>query len=187
MNIIRPLLEYLGIGDCSESDAMPPPENVSPLSGRRLLKSLVLTTALLMVAFSVGWRMRGDTAPAFAARTVVGFEDALASIDQVGAECDEPLEIVRRDGNTFATCRGSRRFDLHVFGTIDEAYESFDLATLLGCYTVGDLPHKQWFLIRGANWNLLTHHRGLVGDLERLRNVTVTTGGCDAPSTGMVV
>lgn len=164
-----------------------PATNSSP---RRLLATAwgwigdVWVVALALVVGAVfGW-MYVDDEPLFAERPASRHSDVLELISLVGVVCSEPLDTADVESGVMSTCRGTDRFSLHVADSIEEAYVSFDLASQLGCYTVGNLPHPKFFLARSATWTLLTHDRGVAEALLRIRGVTVTTGRCEVPNTG---
>lgn len=182
MNIVKPVLSYLGIGvvDAPDVAAAQPVARTTPWY-RSLYFGCVLL-ACLVLSFLIGWQQRGRTVPQFAERPISTANSVLAQIGSLGIECDEALEFSERPSGSWVFCNGSPRFDLHVSPSIEDAYEAFDLASLLGCYTVGNLPFKQFYLARESNWNLLTHDEELATDLARLNGVTITVGACDVPT-----
>ncbi|MFM7252957.1 MAG: hypothetical protein ACKO27_07810, partial [Ilumatobacteraceae bacterium] len=128
----------------------------------------VLVLGCLGASYVLGWQRRDESVPRFAERPTATADSVLARIGGLGVECDEPLEYSERSSGSWVFCKGSPRFDLHVSPSVEEAYEAFDLASLLGCYTVGNLPFKQFYLARDSNWNLLTHDEELATGLARL-------------------
>lgn len=148
---------------------------------------LTMTIALTLVALGIviGARVIAPSGAVFEDRPTYSMDDVLDLIDSVGVECAAPLVMIDRDDGVFGSCTSDPRFDLHVSESVAKSYESFDLATQLGCHTVGDIPHTQWFVARSSNWNLLTHSRTTADALARLVAVTITAGGCDIASNGL--
>ncbi|MFM8311650.1 MAG: hypothetical protein ACKOAZ_07090, partial [Ilumatobacteraceae bacterium] len=156
MKIVKPVLDYLGIelgASPTDAPAAPPPPPRSRWYHSVITCLLVL--GCLGSSYFIGWQRRGESVPQFAERPTTNADSVLARIGGLGVECDEPLEYSERSSGSWVFCKGSPRFDLHVSPSIEEAYEAFDLASLLGCYTVGNLPFKQFYLARDSNWNLL--------------------------------
>ena len=143
-----------------------------------------LTLVAVGTGVLLGWFAFSNNGPRFIDESVSDLDVVLERMDAVGVRCSEALDTGGTNDGTMSTCRGDRRFSLHVANSIDRAYESFDLASHLGCYTVGNLPHTRFYVARSQTWNLLTHDKQVAENLLRLPGVTVTTGRCAVPNTG---
>jgi hypothetical protein len=183
MKLVTPVLDYLGIGQISSAPDTAVHRQGTAAPWYRSAPAYLVAVGCLVVGFFFGWRQRNESVPHFADRPTMSAYTVLGKIGGLGVECDEDLEFSERPSGTWVFCKGSPRFDLQVSPSIEEAYEAFDLASLVGCYTVGNLPFKQFYVARESNWNLLTHDEELASDLARLQGVTITVGACDVPTS----
>lgn len=146
-----------------------------------LVIECVITVLTLAVGFGGGVLMSRDHSPAYARQQHLTTDEVLAFVADGGARCDEPLRRKPAHGasqHTSCTEDGRFRFEVSVSDSVEASYESFDLATRVGCITLDGARHTQYFVVRNANWNLLTHDEDLASGLLQLRGVTVATGRC---------
>lgn len=139
---------------------------------------------LLLLGVGIGMWLDEAPNPSFSARRTLDVETVLRLIDGVGVSCVQPIDRRAIEDGAMAICRSEPRFDLHVSDSVVAGYESFDFASQVGCFTVGNVLHRQWYLAHGANWNLLTYSRSTAEALAGLRGVTITVGLCELPSSG---
>jgi hypothetical protein len=147
-----------------------------------LVIEFVITVLTLAVGFGGGVLMSRDHSPAYARQQQLTTDEVLAFVAEGGARCNEPLRRSAASGapqHTNCTEDGTFRFEVSVSDSVEASYESFDLATRVGCVTFDGEHHSQYFVVRDANWNLLTHDEQLASKLLQLRGVTVATGACD--------
>jgi len=136
--------------------------------------------AVILVAFGYlgGWFTTREPGVRFIADELVTIEAVLDAFADAGVTCGVDLERERFDDGESATCRGSQRFDLLVFDSVTASYLSLDLASHIGCYTVGNLPHPAWYMVRDANWNVLTYSADVAKKLGLIPGVTSASGRC---------
>jgi len=136
--------------------------------------------AVILVAFGYlgGWFTTREPGVRFIADELVAVDAVLAAFADAGVTCGVDLERERFDDGESATCRGSQRFDLLVFDSVTASYLSLDLASHIGCYTVGNLPHPAWYMVRDANWNVLTYSADVAKKLGLIPGVTSASGRC---------
>lgn len=141
----------------------------------------VITVLTLAVGFGGGVLMTRDHSPAYAHQRQLTTDEVLEFVAQGGARCSVPMRHgSAKGGSQHSSCieNGKMRFEVSVSNSVGASYESFDLATDVGCITFDGARHSQYFVARDANWNLLTHDKALAATLLQLRGVTVATGGC---------
>ena len=122
-----------------------------------------------------------EIAERFSIASTKSVADLLEFVAQGGARCSVPMRHgSAKGGSQHSSCieNGKMRFEVSVSNSVGASYESFDLATDVGCITFDGARHSQYFVARDANWNLLTHDKALAATLLQLRGVTVATGGC---------
>ena len=148
------------------------------LSGLEGFGAFLFAAILVGFGYLGGWFTTREPAVQFIADEVVTIDTVLAAFERVGVTCTMQLERDRFDDGESATCRGAQRFDLQVYDSVTESYLSLDLASHIGCHTVGNLPYPAWYMVRDANWNVLTHSAAVAKKLEMIPGATSASGRC---------
>jgi hypothetical protein len=148
------------------------------LSGLEGIGAYLFAVVLVGFGYFGGWFTTREPEVRFIADDLVTIDAILAAFAEVGVACPIRLERDRFDDVEAATCRGALRFDLHVFDSVTESYLSLDRASHIGCYTVGNLPYPAWYMVRDANWNVLTHSADVAKKLGLISGTTSASGRC---------
>lgn len=148
------------------------------LSGLEGLGAYLFAVILVAFGYFGGWFTTREPEVRFIPDDLVTIDTVLAAFAEVGVACPIRLERDRFDDVEAATCRGALRFDLHVYDSVTESYLSLDRASHIGCYTVGNLPYPAWYMVRDANWNVLTHSADVAKKLGLISGTTSASGRC---------
>lgn len=148
----------------------------------RLLVAVVVACSLGYNAGRLAGRLVNGPGESSGDGPVMSLPEVLDLLELVGVVCGDELDAGNNSDGDFVTCRAEPRFDLHVSESNEAARRSFDVATAVGCFTIGGTPPTRWYLAHLDNWNLLTRSRSTAEALSRVRGVTVTMGRCDVPT-----
>jgi hypothetical protein len=154
---------------------------------RHLLTEVAITGITLAVGGVGGALWANDGPPAFAGRQQLTVDEVLGVVADAGVQCAETPRLGREaSSGQHVTCSedGRFRFEIAVSTSMGASYQSFDLATSVGCITLDGTRPKKFYVAREANWNLLTYDEALATALLQTPGVTVAVKGCLATRDG---